>query len=137
MGHQNGGPGDPRRRVLADESAISSMRSLLRRDLADAGADPDVQFDCLVAVTEACTNALVHGRGDAIAHVSWRIEGSIARVLVEDYSRQRWTPAGGNGGAAGPRIGGFGLQLMRDLMDRVNITIEERGTTVELAKRIC
>jgi serine/threonine-protein kinase RsbW len=136
-----------KRYALAHPSAVASVRRSLNNDLADAGADPSAAFDCLVAVTEACANALLHGPDDAPAQVAWSIERSTARILVENYARAR-TPrregshrGGGEAqeggrGAAEPRAGGFGLRLMRELMDRVDITIEEGGTRVELAKRI-
>jgi serine/threonine-protein kinase RsbW len=116
---------------------VAAVRRSLRADLDHAGVKEHARFDCLVAVTEACTNALLHGHGEATPQVSWRIDGSLASFFVEDYSKHRWAePAHGNGDAAEARTGGFGLQLMRNLMDRVDITIQADGTTVELTKRI-
>jgi serine/threonine-protein kinase RsbW len=116
---------------------VAVVRRSVGADLVVAGADDQARFDCLVAVTEACTNALVHGHGEATPRVSWRIDGATARFCIEDYSEHRWAePPGGNGDTAETRTGGFGLQLMRRLMDRVDISIEAHGTTVELAKRI-
>jgi serine/threonine-protein kinase RsbW len=123
--------------ALVGASAVGVVRRSVGADLAVAGADEQARFDCLVALTEACTNALVHGHGEATPRVSWRIDGATARFCIEDYSEHRWAkPTGGNRDPSGARIGGFGLQLMRRLMDRVDISIEEHGTTVELAKRI-
>ena len=90
-------------------------------------------------MTEACTNALIHGRADAAeARVSWEIERCTVRFLVQDYSGQRWSRAAhpSRGGGDG-RVGGFGLELMRGLMDEVEIRAEPHGTTVELVKRFC
>jgi anti-sigma regulatory factor (Ser/Thr protein kinase) len=121
---------------LIDEATLARVRSSLRQDLTRAGVDASDAFDCLVAVTEACTNALVHGHGDEVPRVSWRINGSMALFLVEDHSRLRWAQVEGGDGAADGRVGGFGLQLMERLMDSVDISIEDHGTTVELTKRI-
>jgi serine/threonine-protein kinase RsbW len=126
-----------RRHILADGSALADVRRTLRTDLASAGAEETTAFDCLVAVTEACTNALVHGRADTTPQVSWVIDGGTARFVVEDYSgfwgRTEVLPR-----MAEPerRVGGFGLDLMRSLMDEVDITVASGGTTVELAKRL-
>jgi serine/threonine-protein kinase RsbW len=128
--------GDARRHVLEDGTALARVRQSLRRDLDTAGADPSVAFDCLVAVTEACTNALVHGRSDATPQVSWRIGGPVAHFVVEDYGPRRWAQGEGIDGDTDIRTGGFGLELMRSLMDSVDITVAERGTRVALAKRI-
>jgi len=130
------GSGNVRRHDLIDEATLARVRSSLRQDLACAGVDASVAFDCLVAVTEACTNALVHGHGDEVPRVSWRINGSMALFLVEDHSRLRWAQVEGGDGGADGRVGGFGLQLMERLMDSVDISIEDYGTTVELTKRI-
>lgn len=100
-------------------------------------------FDCLIAVTEAATNALVHGRGEDAARVSWQIEDCTARFWVQDYSGQRWSKAahpsrnGLDDGGWDGRVGGFGLELMEGLMDEVAIRNEPEGTTVELVKRFC
>jgi anti-sigma regulatory factor (Ser/Thr protein kinase) len=130
------GSGNVRRHDLIDEATLARVRSSLRRDLARAGVKASVQFDCLVAVTEACTNALVHGHGDEVPRVSWQINGTTALFLVEDHSRHRWAKVEDGDGSPEARVGGFGLQLMDRLMDSVDITIEDNGTTVELTKRI-
>jgi anti-sigma regulatory factor (Ser/Thr protein kinase) len=130
------GSGNVRRHDLINEATLGRVRSALRRDLARAGVEASVAFDCLVAVTEACTNALVHGHGDEVPRVSWRIKGTTALFLVEDHSRHRWAQVEGGDRGADARVGGFGLHLMERLMDSVDITIEDHGTTVELTKRI-
>jgi anti-sigma regulatory factor (Ser/Thr protein kinase) len=130
------GSGNVRRHDLIDEATLGRVRSALRQDLARAGVEASVAFDCLVAVTEACTNALVHGHGDEVPRVSWRIKGTTALFLVEDHSTHRWAQVEGGNRGADARVGGFGLKLMERLMDSVDITIEDHGTTVELTKRI-
>jgi serine/threonine-protein kinase RsbW len=130
------GSGNVRRHDLVDEATLAHVRRSLRHDLATAGVDSSIEFDCLVAVTEACTNALLHGHGDEVPRVSWRINGTTAFFTVEDYSRHRWVRLDSVDGSGDARVGGFGLDLMERLMDRVDITIEDDGTTVELIKRL-
>lgn len=43
---------------VADKASLSDLRRRIRADLAGGGIDPAITFDCLVAVTEACTAAL-------------------------------------------------------------------------------
>ena len=133
MGH---GSGNVRRHDLVDEATLARVRRSLRQDLISAGVESSIEFDCLVAVTEACTNALLHGHGDEVPCVTWRINGTTAFFTVEDYSKQRWAKLDTEDGSRETRVGGFGLDLMERLMDRVDITIEDHGTTVELTKRI-
>jgi len=137
---------EPRARTtcsLADEAGLATIRRSIRVDLDEAGADSSDLFDCLVAVTEACTNALLHGRGEAAPRVSWEIQACTARFWVQDYSRQQWSKVAHPSRVLVPdagtedRIGGWGLDLIEGLMDEVDIRNEAHGTTVELAKRLC
>jgi len=95
----------------------------------------------LLAVTEACTNALLHGQSsepdEPVPEVAWQIDGEAARFRVRDYSTQMWSkvshPASG---LTEGRDGGFGLGVMRELMDEVEIDVAPTGTTVSLVKRL-
>lgn len=131
---------------VADKTSLSGIRRRLRAELNRLQIDPSLSFDCLVAVTEACTNALVHGMRDAegaTPRLSWEIDRSAARFFVQDFSAEQWSmaahPSGGPAHTAAEdyerRIGGFGLPIMRQLMDDVDIHIGSRGTTVVLTKR--
>ena len=75
--------------LLVDKASLSKIRKLVRADLVKVGARPSVVFDCLVAVTEACTQAL-HGRGEKVGEpskISWTIERQRANFCVEDFSK--------------------------------------------------
>ena len=119
------------------------MRKAIRGDLSRVGAQPSLAFDCLVAVTEACTNALLHGQGsgeDPRPEILWEIDQGTARFYVQDYSTQQWSktshPSRDAEAEIEERIGGFGLDLMRGLMDEVDIRIGPDGTTVCLVKQL-
>jgi serine/threonine-protein kinase RsbW len=131
---------------VADKGSLSGVRRRLRSELNRLEIDPSLSFDCLVAVTEACTNALVHGMHEGGARsprVSWEIDSSSARFYVQDFSAQGWSmaahPSGGfvdrNLEDYERRIGGFGLPIMRQMMDEVDIEINPGGTTVVMTKR--
>jgi anti-sigma regulatory factor (Ser/Thr protein kinase) len=90
----------------------------------------------LVAVTEACTNALVHGHEEGRVpdpEIDWEISGSIARFRIRDFALSKGSKSGAGGGPA-ERDGGYGLKMMRQLMDEVDIQFETKGTTVILVK---
>lgn len=107
--------------------------------------DPSLTFDCLVAVTEACTNALTHGHSgfqeEPWPLVHWEVGGSEARFFVKDYSTRQWSRTSHPSRdidyleSGEDRVGGFGLELMRQLMDEVDISMGPEGTTVCLVKR--
>jgi serine/threonine-protein kinase RsbW len=127
--------------ALPHESELHRVRARVAADLVSAGADPEPIFDCLVAVTEACSNALRHGMGSTAPRLSWVVEDDCARFLVQDFSGAPWRDPGGASrppqqGESSERIGGFGLSLMRGLMDAVEIRVGAGGTLVELSKEL-
>ncbi len=134
-------------RALQGKSSLSGIRRQIRADLNAVGADESLSFDCLVAVTEACSNALVHGQarspGSAAPKISWEITKNQARFVVVDYSTEEWSrtvhPSWDSDEIPDDmsrRIGGFGLDIMKGLMDDVDIDLSSNGTTVTMTKML-
>jgi anti-sigma regulatory factor (Ser/Thr protein kinase) len=134
-------------RALSGKSSLSGIRRQIRADLSAVGADESLAFDCLVAVTEACSNALVHGQarspGSAAPEISWEITQNQARFVVIDFSTEEWSrtvhPSWDSDEIPDDmsrRIGGFGLDIMRGLMDDVDIDLSRDGTTVTMVKML-
>ena len=134
---------------LEDKGSLSRIRRSIRADLNAAGVDPSVAFDCLVAVTEACTNALVHGHcagGGEVPEVTWDVERAVARFRIRDYSTRGWSKAAHPSrdpelervppNAFDDRVGGFGIELMQGLMDEVDIATRPDGTVVTMLKHL-
>ena len=129
---------------VADKASLSGLRRSIRADLAHAGVDPSAAFDCLVAVTEACTQALVHcdGEGDEPA-VSWTLHPGSVRFDVRETACTRAVskathPSGRSPVASdaveellGPDLP---LALMRSLMDEVEVSEGPSGRIVSLTK---
>ena len=132
------------RRPIPSEASVAEVRHAVRAHLDNLDIDPGLAFDCLVAVTEACTNALIHGHKSGATttpSISWRMDSSGARFLVEDFTQRGWSPAGRDPpveesveSSVSGRIGGFGFHLMADLMDEVNVSIGAAGTKVTMTK---
>jgi len=130
--------------VLSDRAGLSAIRKQVRSDLARTTIDPSAAFDCLVAITEACTQALAHTADDARRPcISWTIDDGQALFYIRDYSSQEWARA--SHPSAPPstgeddldqRLENLGLQLMRGLMDDVRIDLQSTGTTVILVKTL-
>jgi serine/threonine-protein kinase RsbW len=126
---------------------VSEVRKRLRDELESSGVAGSVAFDCLVAVTEACSNAYIHGHSEATVDrppvVAWEITPSQVKVIVKDFSGHGWEstsypsiPVDAEMTAPDTRVGGLGLKLMTDLMDDVHIDRTAGGTTVTLTRSL-
>lgn len=133
--------------ALSGKASLSGIRRLIRADLGAVDADESLAFDCLVAVTEACSNALVHGQGrspgSAEPEISWDITKNQARFVIVDFSTEEWSrtvhPSWDSDEIPDDmsrRIGGFGIDIMKGLMDDVDIDLSSDGTTVTLTKML-
>jgi len=109
-----------------------------------AGLTDDEVFDVAMAVDEACTNAMEHaydGRPDGQVRVCCYVEKDEFVVRVTDYGRSFDPSAIGLPDLSGPleerQIGGLGLYLMSQLMDRVEYRADEEvGNQVVMRKRV-
>jgi anti-sigma regulatory factor (Ser/Thr protein kinase) len=115
---------------------LGMMRTRLRHWLEGHGVDGATAHDVLVAVGEACTNALEHAAVRAPgAHSPVRVEATMSRgcVRVRVVDRGRWVDRTGQPARENR---GRGILLMKALVDEVRITTGRRGTTVNLIKRV-
>jgi anti-sigma regulatory factor (Ser/Thr protein kinase) len=121
---------------VASKANLSGIRKLIRADLNRHGIDPSHCFDCLIAVTEVCANAL--GRNEADdneACVRWEVAPDEARFYVEDFSGRESAiirhPSRSNGD-----LPDLGTELIRNLMDEVKVAVGPSSTTIKLVKRL-
>ena len=120
--------------VRADPAELASVRSTLREAAVRAGMDPAAANDLLVAVTEAMTNAITHGRPDEEGRIGlhWGREGDMLAVCVDD--RGRFTSYDARD--QGREDHGRGIAVMSLLVDDLAIEAREDRTLVRLAKRL-
>ena len=109
----------------------------LRRAARDAlGEVPtEVADQMLLALDEAATNAILHGSGggDPI-QVAVRVEDAWVEATVLDHGpAEPPRPGSTTDRLSG---GGWGLWLLRCLVDEVRLERVERGTRVTLRRRI-
>ena len=95
-----------------------------------------------VAVVEACLNAMEHGGGDVRVRLSGENEDGPRRLVieVEDHG-SGFDPAKAQRRSAGHVVGcsskrGWGLTLIRELMDEVQIQSRPGQTVVRMAKYV-
>ncbi|MCW3019862.1 MAG: hypothetical protein JWN10_2170 [Solirubrobacterales bacterium] len=113
----------------ANPNVLATLRRTIGRWLASEGVGENEQFDVTIATSEAAANAIEHAYGaqEATFTVSCRRDGGDLRVTVRDDGHWRESKPYGRG---------RGLTIMRALMDSVEITSTEAGTTVTATKRL-
>ena len=109
---------------------LGGLRGELRAWLAHAGATSSEAGDVLIAVGEACANAIEHAGAAAGAAIDVRGQLVNRDVVVRVRDRGAWRPS-----APQPERG-HGLRLMRVLMDHIDISRGDDGTRIELRKRL-
>jgi anti-sigma regulatory factor (Ser/Thr protein kinase) len=116
-------------RVRAVPESLSAMRRSLGAWLGGLGACEDEVYDVLLAVGEAGANAVEHAYGpvDEEFAVTAEVENGEVHITIADQGR--WRPARGTNR-------GRGIDLMRQLMDEVDVTIAEHGTVVRMRRRL-
>nr|WP_083903880.1 ATP-binding protein [Nocardia cerradoensis] len=110
----------------ARSEELQRVRTLLRAWLAGTNLGPDRAYDLLLAVNEACTNAVEHGhRGDGRTVVLHATATHSIRITVSDSGTWR-TPR------ADEEVDrGRGLPMMNALMPGTRVVSGADGTTVE------
>ncbi|WP_405150307.1 SpoIIE family protein phosphatase [Sphaerisporangium sp. NBC_01403] len=117
----------------AESSQLAPVRMALRDWLSRCELSPSVIQNVLVAVGEACANAIEHGHRDAVGHtVRLRAVATSADLHLTVSDSGRWkTPH--------PEANthrGRGIALMHALMQQVTIQPGTAGTTVHMHARI-
>lgn len=113
----------------AESRSLAVLRRVLGRWLKAAGAGETEIYETLVAVGEACANAIAHAypAGEAAFEVEATRSGSQLEITVRDFGS--WRPARGEERRRG-------LTLMEQLMEHVTIDKGETGTTVVLRRSL-
>jgi serine/threonine-protein kinase RsbW len=120
-----------------DEQTVPVARHIVRNAMEQVGVEPDCVYDVELALSEACTNVLLHsGPGDQYV-VRLDLEDQIGRIRVVDvghgFDSARLQTDGPMPGAERGR----GLGLMHALVDRVQfLSRPEAGTIVTLEKAL-
>jgi len=126
---------DIRLRVRSNPRLLSAVRGLVRGYLDNLGLDAEQRDTLVLAVDEACTNAIRHayqGRDDASIHLRLWTDPDAIVVELEDHGR----PA--DAARIAPREislptqtelkpGGLGVQFIRQAFDDVVYHSEPHG----------
>ncbi len=113
----------------ADPHVLLGLRRTLGRWLTAMEVGGDELFDIALATSEAAANAIEHAYGARRATFEVRCERLADEVRVTVHDAGRWRAPRSNGR-------GRGLEIMRGLMDHVEVDRDQHGTTVTLAKSL-
>jgi anti-sigma regulatory factor (Ser/Thr protein kinase) len=113
----------------ARPNVLGGLRKTLGRWLQGAGANEDELFDLTLSASEAAANAIKHAYGGREATFSVRCEDQGRRVTIVVRDTGRWR-------TTSPSGGGRGLEIMRSLLDEVQVASDDEGTVVTMTKRL-
>ena len=118
-----------------DEQTVPVARHIVRNAMEQVGVEETCVDDLELALSEACTNVLVHsGPGDRYV-VRLDLEDRLGLIRVIDVGRGFDSAGLQAGGALPEDERGRGLGVMQALVDRVDFTSRpEAGTIVTLEK---
>ena len=118
-----------------DEQTVPVARHIVRNAMEQVGVEETCVYDVELALSEACTNVLLHsGPGDQFV-VRLDLDEHLGVIRVVDVGRG-FDSARLQAEESGPEAErGRGLGLMQALVDRVDFTSRaEAGTIVTLEK---
>lgn len=111
---------------------LAESRRLVCEVLARAAIPVIIQDDLTVAVTEACSNAVRHAADGGLYRLTIDINEYRCRIEIRDSGPGFDPDAPVNGSL--DRAGGYGLILMRALVDDVRFEQRRPGVTVTMIK---
>ena len=120
-----------------DEQTVPVARHIVRNAMEQVGVESDCVYDFELAMSEACTNVLLHsGPGDQYV-VRLDMGDRIGRIRVVDVGHGFDSARLQAEGPLPEAERGRGLGLMHALVDRVQFTTRpEAGTIVTLEKAL-
>jgi anti-sigma regulatory factor (Ser/Thr protein kinase) len=119
--------------VSASPECLAIVRRRLREWLTQARVDPESGADVLLAVGEASANAAEHAVVGATRPVTLAVTAAMSgnRLLLTVTDDGRWRPATEPHGHRG-----HGMNLINALVDSVELTATDGGTTVQMLKEL-
>lgn len=123
---------------------VTRARTWALEQARAAGLAQDDVFALELALAESLTNVVRHAYGfeppdrdGRDIEVRLQIDADELRVDVRDWGRQfAMPPDAGNIDLDEPRTGGYGLFLLKELMDEVvSDTSHSQGTTLRMGRR--
>lgn len=124
-------------RLPRTAESVSVARQTLDRVFSSFGVRRDCREEIALAVSEACTNAVQHGVGEATYELEAESQDSECVITINDAGPGMTAPDHPAGMPAPDATGGRGVALMRLLTDEVHLGGRRSGGfSVRLFKRL-
>ena len=122
-------PTELRIEVRANPNVLAGVRHTLRRWLRARGADELTVTEMILAVNEACANAIEHAYPPGPAAFELTAVESAGQATITVRDGGRWRPA--------PRSDrGHGLKIIGAGMDELDVRTADEGTTVVMRRNL-
>jgi stage II sporulation protein AB (anti-sigma F factor) len=118
--------------ISADVARLKEVRDFAERAAAEFGLAVDARYDVKLAMSEAVTNAIMHGSSSAADEIRVTATCESDALVFEVVDRGRFRPRVSRRGEL-PESG-RGLEFMRQLMDEVDLQPGMDGTLLRFAK---
>jgi serine/threonine-protein kinase RsbW len=131
------GPGVRRFTRVSNPDSLAEIRASIKDYCLSLGFPDMVTQDLQVAVSEAITNALVHGCPDEtyLVDARWMVQDDFLVIQVRDYGPGFEVPRDPIMPGPSP-LHGRGIPLMRMAADELIYQVNLPGTLVELRKKL-
>jgi anti-sigma regulatory factor (Ser/Thr protein kinase) len=118
-------------RFPALPNRLAPIRHRLAAWLEENGVEPELRGDLILAVSEACGNAITHAYRDRDGTVVMQVRLDDGKLTIRVSDTGRWLER------REPSItGGRGLDIIRALVDDAHVHGTPQGTTVIMQRRI-
>ena len=122
-------------RIEADIARLKDVREWAAEAAAGAGLDEEGCFQVKLAVSEAVTNAILHGSGSTDDQVDLGVRHEDNAVVFEVRDSAGRAPSSEDW-VKRPGEGGRGLELISLMMDEVQLTRGEAGSVLRFSKAL-
>jgi len=131
--------------ISCQRERLQEVRAFMRKALAPLSLPDTLTYKIILAVDEACANAIIHGNNcdeKKTIHIELNIEDQMLYIKIQDvgqYSKEKLEAY--NKKSIEDRIhdrdkGGLGLKLIHLIMDEVNFYQKGEAHICYLAKAI-
>jgi anti-sigma regulatory factor (Ser/Thr protein kinase)/putative methionine-R-sulfoxide reductase with GAF domain len=115
--------------MAAYPKTLARVRQALRRWLQAQAVEREVEIEIIIAVSEACANAIEHAYGPSRGSFTVRAERRDGYVEVRVRDLGRWQPPRGE-------HRGRGLKIIEAAMDEVDVHAGNAGTAVTMRRKL-